>query len=130
VILLRIIALLVAATSVVHGIQAFTGARPGHDPRPLVAEHAIVFVLGLVAAYGLWRGLRWAPLMLALYGLTVAELIVSLGPLLSLEGPARSGLWTGAATLLLLTGLAVWYAQRRVTRDEGRLARNARAVGG
>ena len=113
-ILLRIIAVLVAATGVVHGLQAFTGARPGHDPRALVMEHTIVCVVGLVAAYGLWRALRWAPLMLAFYGLVVAALIVSLGPLLSLEGPARNGLWTGAAMLLLLTALAAWYARRRV----------------
>lgn len=118
-ILLRIIAVVVAATGVVHGVQAFAGAGLGHDPRPLVLEHAVVCVFGLTAAYGLWRALRWAPLVLALFGLEVAVLIVSLGPLLGLEGPARTGLWTGAMTLVVLTALAVWYAQRRVSRVAG-----------
>ena len=116
-ILLRIIAVLVGATGVVHGVQAFLGSQPGNDPRVLVVEHVLVFVLGLIAAYGLWRAERWAPLILAIYGVAIAALIVSLGPLLGLNGPARSGLWTGAATLLLLTALAVWYSQRRVSRQ-------------
>ena len=115
-ILLRVIAVLVGATGITHGVQAFVGAQPGRrDPGLLVGEHAIVCVLGLVAAYGLWRGMRWAPAALAVYGLVVAALIVSLGPLLSLPAPARSGLWTGAVVLLAVTALAVWYAGRRVT---------------
>jgi membrane protease YdiL (CAAX protease family) len=120
VILLRVIAVLVGLIAIVHGGQAFVGAKPGHDPQPLVVEHLIVLVFGLIAAYGLWRGQRWAPLMLALYGLAIAVLIVSLGPLLALEGAARNGLWTGAATMLLLTALAVWYAERHVTRLSSR----------
>jgi hypothetical protein len=126
-ILLRVIALIVAATSLVHGVQAFTGAQPGHDPPALVIENVVVCAVGLAAAYGLWRGLRWAPLVLAVYGVTIAVLIVSLGPLLALQGPARTGLWTGALTLLVVTALAVWYAQRRLsggaTRDAGTAAR-------
>jgi hypothetical protein len=39
---------------------------------------------------------------------------VSLGPLLALDHGARSGLWTGAATIVVLTAVAVWYANRRV----------------
>jgi hypothetical protein len=114
-ILLRIIAALVGAVGLVHGVQAIFGGLPGGDPRLLVFEHVIVCLLGLIAAYGLWRAERWAPTLLAVFGVVVAGLVVSLGPLLAFEGPARKGLWTGAATLLLLTALAVWYAQRRVT---------------
>ena len=121
-ILLRVLAALVGAAGITHGVQAFFGAQPGRDPGLLVGEHAIVCVLGLVAAYGLWRGTRWAPAALAAYGLVVAALIVSLGPLLSLPGPARSGLWTGAAVLLVFTALAVWYARHRVTTLSSRRA--------
>ena len=117
-ILLRVIAVLVGATGITHGVQAFFGAQPGGDPLMLVGEHTVVCVLGLFAAYGLWRGLRWAPAALAVFGLVVAALIVSLGPLLSLPRPARSGLWSGAVVLLVITGLAVWYAQRRIAASQ------------
>lgn len=118
-ILLRLIAVLVAATAIAHGVQAFVGGQPGRDPRLLVVEHAVVCVLGLIAAYGLWQTTRWAALGLAIYGVVVAALIVSLGPILALDGPARTGLWTGACAMLLLTALAVWYTRRRTLSSRG-----------
>jgi hypothetical protein len=111
---LRIIAVVVVLTALTHGIQAILGVLPGDDPRPLVVEHIIVCVLGLAAGYALWRGQQRAPLLLAIYGIAIAILIVSLGPLLGLMGAARKGLWTGATMLLLLTVVAVRYAGRRV----------------
>lgn len=107
-----LLAIFVAIVSAVHLLQAFTGARG--DPRALVIEHVIVAVLGLLAAWSIWMGKRWAPWALALAGLTVAALIVSLGPLLRMDAQERAGLWTGAATVFVMTLAGVWYVRRRV----------------
>ena len=40
-------------------------------------------------------------------------LIVSLGPLLNMDSVERSGLWTGAASVAVMTALGVWYLARR-----------------
>jgi hypothetical protein len=107
-----LLAIFVAIISAVHLLQAFTGALG--DPRALVIEHMIVALLGLVAAWGIWTGKRWAPWALALAGVTVAALIVSLGPLLRMNSQERAGLWTGAATVFVMTLAGVWYVRRRV----------------
>lgn len=100
-----------------HGVQAVLGFPPGGDPRALTAEHAFVCLTGLAAAYGLWRGERWSPPVLAIHGLAIAVLVVSLGPLLNLPAAGRGGLWFGAATIVLLFAAAVWFT-RRVCRPE------------
>ena len=107
-----LLAIFVAIISAVHLLQAFTGLRS--DPRALIVEHGIVAVLGLLAAWSIWMGKRWAPWALAVAGLTVAALIVSLGPLLQMGAQERGGLWTGAATVSLMTLAGVWYVKRRV----------------
>jgi peptidoglycan/LPS O-acetylase OafA/YrhL len=107
-----LLAIFVAIISAVHLLQAFTGALG--DARALVIEHMIVALLGLVAAWGIWTGKRWAPWALALAGVTVAALIVSLGPLLRMNSQERAGLWTGAATVFVMTLAGVWYVRRRV----------------
>lgn len=113
-ILQRVIAIFVGLIAATHGVQAILGSRAGHDPRALVAEHAVVMIVGLIAAYGLWRGERWAPWALAANGVLIAALIVSLGALLQMDSAARGGLWTGAVTIVLMTAAAVWYVRRRV----------------
>lgn len=107
-----LLAAFVAIISAVHLLQVFTGALS--DPRALVIEHAIVAVLGLLAAWSIWMGKRWAPWALALAGVTVAALIVSLGPLLRMGAQERAGLWTGAATVIGITLAGAWYVRRRV----------------
>lgn len=109
---------MVGLTALLHGVQTVLGLRPGGDPHALVAEHALVCLTGVAAAYGLWRGARWSPLVLAVNGLAIAVLIVSLGPLLELEPGARNGLWAGAATIVLLFAAAVWYARRSCHPEE------------
>lgn len=109
---ITVLAIFVAIISTVHLVQVFTGAFD--DPKALVLEHAIVGVLGLLAAWAIWTGKRWAPSALAIAGLTVAVLIVSLGPLLRMGGQERAGLWTGAAAVAVMTFAAVWYVRRRV----------------
>jgi len=108
----------VGLTALQHGVQAVLGLRHGGDPRALNAEHGIVCLTGLAAAYGLWRGARWTPPVLAINGLATAVLVVSLGPLLQLDPAARNGLWFGAATIILLFAAAVWYARRTCHPDE------------
>jgi len=107
-----LLAIFVAIISAVHLLQAFTGLSG--DPRALIVEHVIVAVLGLLAAWSIWTGKRWAPWALAVAGVTVAALIVSLGPLLRMDAQERAGLWTGAATVFLMTLAGVWYVRRRV----------------
>ena len=118
-VLLRIIAVLVGLDGVMHGAEA---ARRQGDPPLLTGEHIVVCIAALVAAYALWRGARWSPWALAAFGVLVAGLVVSLGPLLSLGDAERGGLYTGAAAIVVLTALGVWYAHRQVTRVENPLA--------
>jgi peptidoglycan/LPS O-acetylase OafA/YrhL len=107
------LAIFVAIISAVHLMQAFTGALG--DPRALVIEHVIVAALGLLAAWSIWMRRRWAPWALALAGVTVAALIVSLGPLLRMDAQERAGLWTGAGTVVVMTLAGVWYVRRHVS---------------
>jgi len=107
-----LLAIFVAIISAVHLLQAFTGWSG--DPRALIVEHVIVAVLGFLAAWSIWLGKRWAPWALAVAGVTVAALIVSLGPILQMGAEERAGLWTGAGTVFVLTLAGVWYVRRRV----------------
>ena len=107
-----LLAIFVAVISAVHLLQAFTGLSG--DPRALIVEHVIVAVLGLLAAWAIWLGKRWAPWALAVAGVTVAALIVSLGPLLQMGAQERAGLWTGAGTVFVMTLAGVWYVRRHV----------------
>jgi hypothetical protein len=111
-----LIAVVVAATGVLHGIQGIRGMHGGGDPPLLLLEHLDVCLFSLVAAFAIWRGKRWSPWALAVAGAATAALVVSLGPLLKLDPVARGGLWTGAATIAVLTALGVWYLERRVQR--------------
>jgi len=107
-----LLAIFVAVISAVHLLQAFTGWSA--DPRALIVEHVIVGLLGFVAAWSIWLGKRWAPWALAVAGVTVAALIVSLGPILQMGAEERAGLWTGAGTVFVMTLAGVWYVRRRV----------------
>ena len=109
---ITLLAIFVAIISAVHLLQAFTGASG--DPRALIFEHVVVAVLGLLAAWSIWMGKRWAPWALAIAGVTVAALIVSLGPLLQMGAQERADLWTGAGTVFVMTLAGVWYVRRRV----------------
>lgn len=107
-----LLAIFVAIISAVHLLQAYTGLRG--DPRALIIEHFVVALLGFLAAWSIWMGRRWAPWALAIAGVTVAALIVSLGPILRMGAEERAGLWTGAGTVFVMTLAGVWYVRRRV----------------
>jgi hypothetical protein len=128
VIILRAIAVLVGLTGLQHGVQAVLGLHAGGEPLALTLQHVIVSLTSIAAAYALWRRIQWAPWMLAVAGATTAMLVASLGPLLQMGAAERGGLWTGAASIALLTAVAVWYARRVVGRFTGSAAATRTAV--
>ena len=112
---MRLIAAFVGATALQHGLQVALGLRAGGgDPSLVVAQHVVVCLTGLTAAWAVWRGEPWAPWILGLNGASTAILVVSLGPLLVMDSAARNGLWSGGLFIALLTVTAVWYVRRRV----------------
>ena len=112
-IVLRIIAVFVGVLGVPHLLQGLFG---GGDPRLLGLEHLEVAILSFVAAYAMWTAKRWAPWALAVAGAATAILIASLGPLLKMDPVSRSGLWTGAGSIAVMTAIGVWFVARRVRR--------------
>lgn len=78
----------------------------------LMALQTLVGLAGAAAAWGSWKGSRWAPAAAMLYGVVTAGMIVALDPLLDLGAEARGGLWTGAAIILLFSMIAGWYLRR------------------
>ena len=91
----------------------------GDDPAALVAMQVLVGVTGLAAAWGSWRGARWAPAAALAYGIATAAMLVSLGPLLDLPAEARPGILAGAAAMLAGAGAGAWYLRRsQRTRTE------------
>ena len=87
-----------------------------NDPALLMAMQALCTVAGGAAAVGAWRGRTWAPWMTFVYGAVTAAMIISLGPMLSLDDEARKGLLSGGAVVLALCALMAWglrWAQMR-----------------
>lgn len=93
----------------------------GGDPAALVVLQIIVGASGLAAAWGSWRGSRWAPAAAVTYGVVTAAMLASLGPLLELAPEEVRGIWIGAASILLASVAAGWYLRRRarVSRRDG-----------
>jgi hypothetical protein len=113
------IAIVVALGGVQHLIQATMGVRGTGDPRLLVLEHVDVTILSFIAVYAIVREKSWAPWAMVAAGIATAALVVSLGPLLNLDSASRSGLWSGATFILLLTAVTVWYLRRSLARASG-----------
>lgn len=108
-IVMRIIAVFVGVLGVPHLVQGIRGG----DVTLLRLEHLDVAIFSFIAAYAMWTDKRWAHWALAVAGAATALLVVSLGPLLNMEPVARRGLWTGAATIALMTAVGVWFVARR-----------------
>ena len=85
------------------------------DPPALVALQVATATTGALAAVGIWRRARWAPLAALSYGVVAATLVVLLGPILDLAAEERKGLWSGAAGILVFALLSAWYV-RHVAR--------------
>ena len=111
--MISIIAVFVGVLGVPHLLQTFLD---GGAPRLLRLEHIDVAIFSFIAAYALWTDKRWAHWALAVAGAATAMLVVSLGPLLDMDPVARNGLWTGAATIAVMTAMGTWYVARRLKR--------------
>ncbi len=111
-IVMRIIAVFVGVLGVPHLVQGIRGG----DPQLLRLEHLDVAIFSFVAAYAMWTDKRWAPWALAVAGAATSLLVESLGPLLKMDPVSRSGLWTGAASIAVMTAIGVWLMARRVRR--------------
>jgi peptidoglycan/LPS O-acetylase OafA/YrhL len=84
------------------------------EPYAIIAIHCVLFVIASAAAIGLWRARRWSIGAVVLWGVSCAVFIVALGPLLALDSAARSGLWVGAATVLIIALVIAAYARHHV----------------
>jgi hypothetical protein len=84
------------------------------EPYSILVIHSLLFVVALAAAIGLWRATRWSIGVVVLWGVCTAAFIVALGPILALDAAARSGLWVGAATVLVIALVIAAYARKHV----------------
>ena len=99
----------------VQVINAIIGGSD--DPRALVILQILVGTAGIAAAWGTWRGARWAPAAAVSYGVLTAAMLASLGPLLDLAAEEMRGIWAGAAAVLLFGLWAGWYLRRSTGRS-------------
>jgi hypothetical protein len=113
-----IVAVFIGMLGVPHLVEGIRGG----DASLLRLEHLDVAIFSFVAAYAMWTDKRWAPWALAVAGAATAILVVSLGPLLKMDPVARSGLWTGAASIAVLTAIGVWYLTRRLSGGRRRIS--------
>lgn len=107
-----VIALLLASS-----VNAFSQvANEVRDPEPgsvaLGLMQGGIGAAGLTAVVGLWRRTRWATAAILAWGVIAAALVVLLQPLLGLDASERYGLFTGAATVLMITGVLYLYVRR------------------
>jgi hypothetical protein len=86
------------------------------DPLALFAFQLATATTGLLSAVGIWRRALWAPLAVLSYGVVTATLVSLLGPMLDLAPEERSGLWTGAAAILVFALLSAWYVHHVARR--------------
>jgi hypothetical protein len=108
-----IVAVFIGMLGVPHLVEGIRGG----DPQLLRLEHLDVAIFSFVAAYAMWTDKQWAPWALAVAGAATSLLVESLGPLLKMDPVSRSGLWTGAASIAVMTAIGVWLMARRVRRN-------------
>lgn len=88
-----------------------------NDPSLLVGLQFAVGAAGGLAAAGSWLHAAWAPAAALSYGAIAAAMIVSLESILDLGPESRTGLWTGAAVLLLFGLGSAWYLRRTTPQN-------------
>jgi hypothetical protein len=84
------------------------------EPYSILVIHAFLFFIALAAAIGLWRAAKWSIGVAVLWGVCTSAFIVGLGPILGLDAAARSGLWVGAAAVLVIALVIAAYARKHV----------------
>ena len=85
------------------------------SPPPLRALQALVGALAAATTWGAWSGARWSYAAATAYGFVAGGMIVALGPLLEMPLEERTGLWVGAAVVLVFSLACAWFL-RRMTR--------------
>jgi len=92
----------------------------GNEPPILTGWQVIIGATAAAAAWGSWKGARWAPALALLYGVITGAMIASLAPILGLPAESRNGLWTGG-TLILAFGIwSAWWLRRSLHRERAR----------
>jgi hypothetical protein len=109
--------IVIAGLFVLLGVNAWFEALDalfagGGDPPALIALQTVVGATAAAAAWGAWRGARWAPLASVSYGIATAGMLVALVPILDLPPESRPGIWSGAALVLLFALAVAWYLRR------------------
>ena len=90
-------------------------AGRSNEPVSLTILQSAMALAGGAAAWGSWKGTRWAPLAAAGYGLVSAGMLVALPAILDLPRAESGGIWMGAAAIALFSVWATWYLRRAVT---------------
>jgi hypothetical protein len=111
--------LLAAAANLVQVVM--TAAGLSQEPLAILIGHTVMVVLAITAAVGVWRMARWAPWACTAWGAFTAAFVLSLGPVLSLDAPARAGLRSGAAAIVACGLATAWYARRSAIRSGSRV---------
>ena len=105
----RTISVILALAALNAGAQAVLPLfGMSNDPRLLMLMQVVCALAGGAAAVGAWHGRSWAPWMTVVYGAVTAGMIVSLGPMLSLDDDARKGLLSGGAVVLVFCAAMAW----------------------
>lgn len=91
-----------------------------NEPLSITGLQVIVGATALATAWGSWVGARWAPVLALLYGLIAGGMVASLGPMLDLPAESRSGLWMGAAIILVFALISAWWLRRSLRRERAR----------
>ena len=91
-----------------------------NEPLSITGLQVIVGATALATAWGSWVGARWAPVLALLYGLIAGGMVASLGPMLDLPSESRSGLWMGAAIILVFALISAWWLRRSLRRERAR----------
>jgi peptidoglycan/LPS O-acetylase OafA/YrhL len=106
-----IIALLFALLAVNALMEAFLS----DSPPALRAVQALVGALAAATTWGAWSGARWSYAAATAYGFAAGGMVAALGPMLDMPMEERSGLWVGAAVVLVFSLACAWFL-RRMTR--------------
>ena len=91
-----------------------------NEPLSITGLQVIVGATALATAWGSWVGARWAPVLALLDGLIAGGMVASLGPMLDLPSESRSGLWMGAAIILVFALISAWWLRRSLRRERAR----------
>jgi hypothetical protein len=114
---LRLLAVAFALLAIAEVVQLIQWARGAHpDPPGLLLTHGLTAVLAGVAAAGLWRGRGWGAVAVLGWGVVMAAMLVTLGPVLDEPRETWRGLRVAAVLVAAFAVGVAWYVRRRTRR--------------